>query len=190
MLVKNNHIVDSKPRVFNRDVETITDYLSIKTTHSVTDIIVPSLGASALILDADGTLYKYNEQPTEAVIDWVLEASEYLEGNLIVVTDNRSVFPFDKVKHCARKSWYDYKFSSLRNKNAIDSLRNDSNSTIFAATDSPSDIVSNRFFGIPFKNQFLVKSLGAHPKQEAARKHFYPRIAKVGSQLLARANLI
>jgi hypothetical protein len=116
MLIKNNLETDSRHKVFSEDVETITSFLSIDTVHSVTDIVVPSLGAAALILDADGTLYKYNEEPTAVVVDWVLQSNEYLKGNMIIVTDNRSVYPFEDVKHCTRKSWYDYKLSSLRKK--------------------------------------------------------------------------
>jgi len=148
MLDRKNAYDFQRPNIFSEEVETVARFLSINTCRSVTDIVVPSLGATALVLDADGTLYRINEEPTTEVIEWVLEANEYLEGEVIIVSNNKTVYPFNGIKQSTRQSWHDYKLLSLRNIKSVRNLRTtESMPTIFAATDSPSDILSNRIAG-------------------------------------------
>jgi hypothetical protein len=173
--------------IFSQPVEQVAEFFNIKTMRHVTEIDVASIGASALVLDADGTLYPYGSSPDSETIDWVQNAYDFLGGALVIVSNNKKVHQFGKTPVSERKTWHDYKLISQRTRTMLSLFADRTvDESIFAITDSPSDIIGNRKAGIPIKNQFLIKSLGAHPVQQIVRRTVYSPAAQLFGPLLAK----
>jgi predicted HAD superfamily phosphohydrolase YqeG len=186
--VKNEKILDEPyyNREFSPSTEYVAAHLGIRTVGSITEVKLSDYEEKkGLVLDADGTLYPYGnlDGPKKEIIDWVQQAYEFLEGKIVIVSNNRKVHQMNNVAVSNRTNVFNYKMSINRNKQAVQSLGVPTEE-ILAITDSPSDIMANRIVGIGLENQILVRSLGAHPIQKMMHERAYPALSQASHRII------